>query len=125
MKTIDKLKTFNGYTSVEEVNSDLESLDKEINDLLALVAIQSERIDNLKKSNDFYSDERNWTIDGHTHEEEVYHIREHGEFSVTIREDIDPSYRYGGKLARECELKDQEIQKRLSELLKSKEGKDK
>ena len=78
--------------------------------------IQTMRVENLKKSNEFYSNEENWTIDGHTHDEETYYVREHGEFGVTVRGDVDPSYRYGGKLARECRAKDQELQKRLGDM---------
>lgn len=78
--------------------------------------IQTKRVENLKKSNEFYANEENWTIDGHTHKEETYHVREDEEFSVTIRGDVDSSYRYGGKLARECQAKDQELQKKLEEV---------
>lgn len=88
----------------------------EIQKLQHQLEIQTKRVENLKKSNKFYSNEENWTIDGHTHEEETYYVREDGEFSVTIRGDVDPSYRYGGKLARECQAIDQELEKQLEEM---------
>src|SRR5690554_1115516 len=68
-------------TLVSEVNN----LQKENEKLQHQLEIQQEMIENLRKGNEFYSNEENWTIDGHTHEEETYYVREDGEFSVTIR----------------------------------------
>lgn len=103
-------------TEAFDIYCENERLQKENEKLQHQLEIQTKRVENLKRSNKFYANEENWTIDGHTHEEETYYVREHGEFGVTIRGDVDPSYRYGGKLARECQAIDQELEKELEKL---------
>ena len=75
---------------------------------LDLIEKQKELIKQMAEVISFYGDKVNWTIDGHTYQEEIEDI-ERGEFADTIRNDCDASSpsnwhgTYGGKRARELQ----------------------
>ena len=67
--------------------------------------IQTMRVENLRKSNEFYADRRNWMKQTQT-----------TNGLITSEDQWDGKFKVGGKLARECQAKDQELQKKMEEV---------
>ena len=82
--------------------------------------IQTKRVENLRKSNEFYADPESWIKrTGEAWNKSSPREKHDGE---TIRHYKHPYKDWigtvvvGGKLARECQAKDQELQKRLGDM---------
>lgn len=64
--------------------------------------IQTKRVENLKKSNEFYANRRNWMKQTQT-----------TNGLITSEDQWDGKFKVGGKFARSCQAIDQELEKEL------------
>lgn len=76
--------------------------------------IQTKRVENLKKSNEFYADKASWGSLLNTGELKS-RIR-YVDWDETCVEDVLAERKFGGKLARSCQAIDQELQKKMEEV---------
>lgn len=73
----------------------------------AIIEIQTKRVENLKKSNEFYANRKSWRKQTQTTN------------GLIVPEDQwDGKFKIGGKLARSCQEIDQELEKQLEEMSK-------
>ena len=87
------------------VTNHLNVMRSEIKKLQSQIEIQKEMIENLRKSNEFYANRRNWRKQTQT-----------TNGLIRAEDQWDGKFKVGGKLARECQVKDQELQKKMEEV---------
>lgn len=83
----------------------VRELHDQIKKLQHQLEIQTKRVENLKKSNEFYANRRNWRKQTQT---------THG--LIAPEDQWDGKFKIGGKLARSCQAIDQELEKQLEEV---------
>lgn len=93
---------------------------REIRKLQSIISLQDEMIKNLREANEFYRSQKNWIQDQPDSMCFTYRRRISNDDvsieEVWMREYMDNRH-YGGKHAWEAHFKDQELQKKMEELL--------
>jgi len=121
LSQLDKLNIGSYEQRIEVIVTLLEkfNLIQSTEKLESQLSIQKEMIENLRKSNEFYADSKNWIQDtadcmGFTYRRRISNDDVSVE-EVWMQEYMDNRY-FGGKNAWEAKFKDQELQKKMEEV---------